>query len=60
MDSLIQVISVTDGNGDEQALYEYQHFEPHLTRLGLRREAGKKRLMLATGERLCQSKCTFQ
>ena len=50
MEDVIDCIAVRNTNGDEVTLYEYQGFVPRLTLLGLRREAGDKRLELDTGE----------
>jgi len=50
MEEVIEAIPVTDANGDELTVYEYQMFVPHLTALGLLRGLGPKRLMLDTRE----------
>jgi len=50
MEDVVDTIAVRDTNGDEVTLYEYQGFVPRMTLLGLRRNAGDKRLELDTGE----------
>jgi hypothetical protein len=52
MEDVIEAIPVSDANGDELTLYEYQGFVPILTVLGLRRGGGNRRLALDTGERV--------
>ena len=50
MGDVIDTIAVRDAHGDEVTLYEYQELVPRMTLLGLRRNAGDKRLELDTGE----------
>jgi hypothetical protein len=52
MEEVIEAIPVRNAMGDELLVYECQDFVPHLTSLGLRREPGHKRLVLATGEKV--------
>lgn len=49
MDNVIRAIRVTDANGDELTLYEYEQSSPYLVRMGMNRGPAT-RLTLDTGE----------
>lgn len=50
MEQVVETIRVTDANGDELTVFEYQEFVTHLASFELRRNPGRKRFVLDTGE----------
>lgn len=50
MDNVIRAIPVTDGNGDELLVFEYQQSSPYRVLMSLNRAGAARRWVLDSGE----------